>query len=172
MRQRSRGTTLVELLVVISVCSVIMSASGVLLHGMYRADKDTRQAIAIDASVARFSLQFRRDSHVADEVSVVNEAGGKTAGIVFRAAGQPSTEYRWQGTDVARTVKESDKIVHRDSFRFGPGTSVTWQLPPSGSRLVAVQISRVPRRGVKMDSILQQRIEAVIGLAYAGRAQP
>ena len=172
MRQRSRGTTLVELLVVISVCSVIMSASGVLLHGMYRADKETRQAIAADASVARFSLQLRRDAHASDEVSLVTEASGKTGGIMFRAAGQPSTEYRWQGTEVVRTVKESDKTVHRDSFMFEPGTSVIWQLPPSGSPLVAVQISRLPRRGVKMDSILQQRIEAVIGLAYAGRAQP
>ena len=172
MRQRSRGTTLVELLVVISVCSVIMSASGVLLHGMYRADKETRQAIAADASVARFSLQFRRDAHASDEVSLVTEASGKTTGILFRAAGRPSTEYRWQGSEVVRTVKESDKTVHRDSFRFGPGTSVTWQLPPSGSQLVAVQISRLPRRGVKMDSMLQQHIETVIGLAHAGRAKP
>jgi type II secretory pathway pseudopilin PulG len=172
MRQRSRGTTLVELLVVITVCSVIMSASGVLLHGMYRADKETRQAIATDASVARFSLQFRRDAHAADEVSVVTETDGKTAGIMFRAAGQPSIEYRWQGTDVVRTVKESDKTVHRDSFGFAPGTSIAWQLPPARSPLVAVQISRVPRRGVKMASILQQRIEAVIGLAHNGRTEP
>jgi type II secretory pathway pseudopilin PulG len=172
MRQRSRGTTLVELLVVISVCSVIMSASGVLLHGMYRADKETRQAIATDATVARFSLQFRRDAHASDEVSLVTDTGGKTAGVMFRATGQPSTEYRWQGTEIIRTVKESDKPVHRDSFRFGVGTSVTWQLPPSGSQLVAVQISRLPRRGVKMDSLPQRRIEAVIGLAHAGRAKP
>jgi type II secretory pathway pseudopilin PulG len=171
MRQRSRGTTLVELLVVITVCSVIMSASGVLLHGMYRADKETRLAIATDASVARFALQFRRDAHAADETGRL-ETGGKTAGILFRAAGQPSIEYRWQGTNVVRTVKESDKVVHRDSFGFGPGTSIAWQLPPAGSPLVAVQISRVPRRGVKMDSLLQQRIEAVIGLAQEGRAEP
>lgn len=172
MRQRSRGTTLVELLVVISVCSVVTSASGVLLHGMYRADKETRLAIATDASVARFSLQLRRDAHAADEASLLTETGGKTAGIMFRGAGQPSIEYRWQGTDVVRTVKESEKTAHRDSFRFAPGTSITWQLPPPGSPLVAVQISRVPRRGVKMDSLPLQRIEAVIGLAHQGRTDP
>jgi type II secretory pathway pseudopilin PulG len=172
MRQRSRGTTLVELLVVITVCSVVMGASGILLHSMYRADKDTRLAIAADASVARFSLQFRRDAHAAREASRLTDAGGKTMGIVFRAGGQPSIEYRWQGTDVVRTVKESDKTVHRDSFGFAPGSSIAWQLPSSDSPLVAVRISRVPRRGVKMDSILQQRIEAVIGLTHQGRAGP
>jgi type II secretory pathway pseudopilin PulG len=163
---------LVELLVVISVCSVIMSASGVLLHGMYRADKETRQAIATDATVARFALQFRRDAHASDEASLVTDTGGKTAGVMFRAAGRPSTEYRWQGTEIIRTVKESDKNVHRDSFRFLLGTSVAWQLPPSGSQVVAVQISRLPRRGVKMDSLPQRRIEAIIGLAHGGRAKP
>jgi type II secretory pathway component PulJ len=172
MRQQSRGTTLVELLVVISVCSVVMSASGVLLHSIYRADKETRLAIATDASVARFSLQFRRDAHAADAASLLTNAGGKTTGIVFRRAGQPSIEYCWQGTDAVRSVKELDKVMHRDSFRFGPGTSVTWQLPSSGSPQVAVQISRVPRRGVKMDSLPQQRIETAIGLAHEGRAEP
>ncbi len=169
MRQRPRGTTLVELLVVITVCSAVMSASGVLLHGMYRADKDTRLAIAADASVARFSLQFRRDSHAAKEASLLTDGGGKTTGIVLRAAGQPAIEYRWHGTDVVRTVKESDKTTHRDSFRFASGSSVAWHLPSSDSSRVAVQISRVPRRGAKMAPLPQQRIEAVIGLTHEGR---
>ena len=172
MRQHSRGTTLVELLVVISVCSVVMGASGVLLHGMYRADKEVRQAITADASVARFSLQLRRDAHAADEASPMSETGGTTTGIEFRGAGQPSIEYRWQGTEAVRTVKDSDKAVHRDAFRFGPGTSVTWQLPSSGSPQVVVLISRIPHRGVKMDLLPQQRIEAVVGLAHEGRAEP
>jgi hypothetical protein len=99
----------------------------------------------------------------------LTDAGGKTMGIVFRAGGQPSIEYRWQGTDVVRTVKESDKTLHRDSFKFASGSSVDWHLATSDSSLVAVQISRVPRRGVKTAPLPQHRIEAVMALTHEGR---
>lgn len=172
MKHRSRGMTLVELLVAITVCSVLMCGSGVLLHGMYRADRETRQGIAAEAAIARFSLQFRRDAHAASHVSALPDASGKAPGIAFRGPGPQTIEYRCQGTDVVRSVRNSDKAIHRDSFRFGSGVGVTWRLPPSGSPLVAVEIWQDPPRGTKLDAILRQRVEAVVGWAYAGRTEP
>ena len=172
MTHKTRGTTLIELLVVISVCSVVMCASGVLLHGMYRADKEARLAIESAATVARLSLQFRRDAHAAGEARLLTEADGIKVGLAFGQPAGSSIEYRRQGLDVVRTAKETDKAVHRDSFRMLPGTNVAWQLEPSESSqtpVAAIQISRVVRRGVKLDPIPGQRIEAVVGLMNEGR---
>lgn len=172
MKHRSRGMTLVELLVAISVSSVIMCVCGVLLHGMYRADKETRLGIAADASVARFSLQFRRDAHAASQVSALPDADGKSPGFAFRGAGSRAVEYRWHDPELVRTVTESDQVVQRDSFRFGPAASVTWQLPPPGSPIVTVQIWQEPPRGAKLDPILRQRVEAAVGSVDEGRREP
>jgi len=171
MKRHSHGMTLVELLVAISVSSVIMCGSGVLLHGMYRADKETRLGIAADASVARFSLQFRRDAHAASQVRALPDTDGTSPGFAFRGTGSSAVEYRWQVPDLIRSVTESDQVVHRDSFRFGPGASVTWQLPPPGSPLVAVQIWQGPPRGTKLAPILRQRVEAAVGSVDEGRSE-
>jgi len=161
--------TLVELLVAITVSSVIMCGSGVLLHGMYRADKETRLGVAADASLARFALQFRRDAHASAEVMALSDAEGRTIGMAFQCPGQPAVEYRWLGTSIVRVTSESGQVIHRDAFRFRPGDRVTWQLPAAGSAIVAVQISQAPPRGTELDAIPRQRIEAAVGRLRAGR---
>ena len=175
MRTRTRGTTLIELLVVISVCSVVICASGVLLHRMYRADKEARLAMENAATVARLSLQFRRDAHAAAEARLLTEADGKVAGMAFDEPAGQSIEFRWRGSDVVRVVKQADKAVHRDSYRLPPGTKIQWQLEtptPPQTPVAVVEISRAALRGVKLDPIPGQRIEAAVGLLNEGSDTP
>ena len=172
MRQDRRGTTLVELLVIISVCSVVMCASGVLLHSMYRADKEGRLAIETGATVARLSLQFRRDAHAASEAELLNEANGKASGLAFRGPFQPTIEYRQQGWAVVRRAKQGNKVVHLDSFGLPGGTEFVWTLEVGQPSLAAIQIARPARRGVKLDAMRQQRLEAIVGIVHQRRREP
>lgn len=168
MRQYRDGTTLVELLVVISVCSVVMCASGVLLHSIYRADKESRLAIESEAAVARLSLQFRRDAHAATSAELLTEAKGTAAGMVFRGPSQLTVEYRQRGRAIVRTAKQVDKVVHMDSFTLPAGTELVWKLEAGQPSVAAIQFARAPRRGVNLPAVAQQRIEAVVGIV-AGR---
>lgn len=164
MTLNRRGTTLIELLVVISVCSVVMSASGVLLHSMYRADKEGRLAIENGSVVARLSLQFRRDAHAASVAELLKEANGDAAVLVFRGPFQPAVEYRLQGRAIVRTAKQADKVVHMDSFALPAGAELTWTLEDGQPAVVAMQIARPVRRGVKLEAMSEQRIEAAVGI--------
>ncbi|HPM84738.1 MAG TPA: prepilin-type N-terminal cleavage/methylation domain-containing protein [Candidatus Anammoximicrobium sp.] len=171
MTRNRRGTTLIEMLVIISVCSVVMGASGVLLHGMYRADKENRLQIANGSAVARLSLQFRRDAHAAGEAELLKEANGKAAGLVFRGSFQPTIEYRQQGRAIVRTAKQGDKVVHMDSFALPAGTEFNWTLEEGQPSVAAVQIARPARRGGKLDALFPQRIEAVVGIVPKERLE-
>jgi len=172
MRRDRQGTTLVELLVVISVCSVVISASGVLLHSMYRADKESRLAIESSAAVARLSLQFRRDAHAASEAELLNETNGKPVGVAFRSSLQPKIEYRQQGRAVVRTAKQADQVVHMDSFGLPAGTEFIWTLEDGRTPVAAIQIAHPARRGVRPAAMLPQRIEAVVGVVDQRSRKP
>ncbi len=172
MRQDRRGTTLVELLVIISVCSVVMCASGVLLHSMYRADKESRLAIENGAAVARLSLQFRRDAHSVSQAELLNEPNGKAAGLAFRGPFQPTIEYRQQDRAIVRRAKQADKVVHMDSFGLPAGTELVWTLEQGRPSVAVIEMARPARRGVKLDAMLEQRIEASVGIVHQRRREP
>lgn len=169
MKQSRNGTTLVELLVVISVCSVVVGVSGVLLHSIYRVDKDTRLAIESEAAVDRLSLQFRRDAHAASRAELLTVEKGAAAGVVFRGPAELTVEYRRRGRAIVRTAKSLDKVVHTDSYGLPAGTELVWKLDAGQPSVAAVQIARPPQRGVKLPAIPQQRLEAVVGLVQERR---
>ena len=169
MRQSRGGTTMIELLVVISVCSVVVCVSGVLLHGIYRTDKESRLAIESDAAVSRLSLQFRRDAHAATSAGVLTEAKGTPAGMVFRGPSQLTVEYRPRGRAIVRTAKQADEVLHMDSFSLPAGTELVWKLEEGQPSVAAIQIARAPRRGVNLPAVGQQRIEAVVGIVAERR---
>ena len=172
MTGNRRGTTQIEMLVIISVCSVVMGASGVLLHGMYRAGKESRLAIEAGAAVARLSLQFRRDAHAAAEAKLLKEANDKAAGLAFRGPFQPTIEYRQQGRAIVRTAKQGDKVVHLDSFGLPAETEFSWTLDVGQPSVAAVRIARPTRRGTNLDAMFSQRIEAVVGIVRQTRGEP
>jgi len=172
MTRNRRGTTLIEMLVIISVCSVVMGASGVLLHGMYRADKENRLQIANGSAIARLSLQFRRDAHAAGESELLMEANGKAAGLVFRGPFQPTIEYRQQGRAMVRTAKQGDKVVHLDSFALPAGTEFNWTLEEGQPSVAALRIARPALRGGKLDALFPQRIEAIVDIVRQTRGEP
>ncbi|HND56023.1 MAG TPA: hypothetical protein PLV92_26590 [Pirellulaceae bacterium] len=57
------GATLVELLIVMSACSVVLTTSAVLMHRVFRAHSQSQAFLASQRNGQRFAEQLRRDIH-------------------------------------------------------------------------------------------------------------
>lgn len=171
MKQVRSGITLVEMLVVISICFLVSAASGVLLHGMYRADMESRSAIESHTTMASLSLQFRRDAHTAAAAEPLTDAKGKTVGLVLQKPGNPTIEYREQGRTIVRTAKQSDKVLHMDSFCRPAGMELVWTVEQGQPPMAAIRFALTAHRGVKADAIPRQQIESAVGILHEGRGE-
>lgn len=166
MRRRTRGITLVELLVVITLVAVIISAVATCLHSMYRADRRTRESMAGQSALGRLSLQFRADAHAAADAVVKGQAAEGPSSIVFSRSTGETVEYRLDRTDVLRIVRKNEKVAHRDAFRLPRRTQVEWQEATGEEPFVSMVVQYLPESDVD-EATRHQRIEAAVGLRHS-----
>ncbi|MEX2316009.1 MAG: hypothetical protein WD669_02585 [Pirellulales bacterium] len=120
-----RAISLVELLVVLSASTVILTMSAVLVHRAMHAQSHARAFYNVERTALRLSEQFRRDVHQAATASA--SAGDRPDGVFLRlqlADGQ-SLEYGQRNGDVTRTLSQSNKVLSRDTFAFPPSIKLT-----------------------------------------------
>ena len=152
--------TLVELLVVITLVGVIISAVAVCLQSMYRADRRTRESVAGSTALARLSLRFRADAHAAADVMFKDQEPGEPPSIVFFHAAGETVEYRFEQPNVHRVVRKYVNDAHRDAFRLARRSRIEWR---GDDQFVSMVVHYLPESDI--DEVMrEQRIEAAIGL--------
>ena len=166
MKRTARGITLLELLVVIALVGVIMSAVATCLHSMYRANRRTRESMAGRSALVRLSQRFRADAHSAVDVVVKDQATAEPPSIVFSRPAGETIEYRFEQPDVQRIVRKYVKDAHRDAFRLPRRTQVEWQTAAGDEPFVSMIVHYVPESDVDKGT-RQQRIEAAVGLRHS-----
>lgn len=137
MRER-RGISLVELLVVMSLGSVLLTTSAVVLHQIMHSHGKTRNFLAASRSGLRLSEQFRSDVHRAREVTT-NQLDQD---IVLRLQlGEAKViEYSHVDGTVRRTQRDGEKTVSREEYSFPIGSHVAIH-EESSPRLLRLSIS-------------------------------
>jgi len=163
MKRKARGIALVELLVVIALVSVIISAVAICLHGMYRANQRTRESMAGRTAISRLSLGFRADAHAAAAAAVDAKTSKKPASIVFSQPAGRTVGYRFERSRVLRVVRQDGEVAHRDAFRLPRRTEIQWESAGDGKPFVSMVIDYVSESGAD-ETACQQRVEAAIGL--------
>lgn len=89
-RRPPRGVSLIELLMAMGGVSLVITSSAMLLHGVMRAQSESRRFFDDERTSARLARQFRADVHAAERIS--SAAGGTLANLEF--PGGESVEYR------------------------------------------------------------------------------
>src|SRR5690349_13873210 len=117
MRTR-RGASLVELLTVMSACTIILSMCGALIHRSMRSHADARAFFNVERAALRLSKQFRHDVHQAQGVSDSGSASDDRL-VQLKLSGGRTVEYRSGSQKVVRVLAHGGQTVSQDEFDFG-----------------------------------------------------
>jgi hypothetical protein len=173
MKARS-AISLGELLVVMSLCSVVLTMSMQIIQRAMQAHLRAKEYLSIERNVLRLSRQFRCDVHEATEASLISEnpdtglAGEAVVSLPSRDGNV--IQYRRTARGILRVVLSGEEVAAREEFRLPPSCDLRLEEAPTPRRLVLSITSgptTVPRdEGPAFDAHaipLQFHAEAVLG---------
>jgi hypothetical protein len=151
-------------MVVIAIGGIMISATGVCLHGLYRVDQQVRKTAVQRWAFQRLSLQFRTDAHAAQRASRPDDASAAVPMLRFDGPGPQRVEYRYEQGEIVRTVHEAERVVHTEAYAIGRRSVVTWRVDSSEPQTVILELAR--RSLVGRDGAIESRrlIRAAVGL--------
>lgn len=125
--RRRRGVSLVELMVAMAGVSVVVTSTGMVIHGAMRAQSASRRFFDDERTSVRLARHFRADARAATGA----QAPAGDAIVSFRLPGGRSVAYRRpEGSSrIERRERAADGTVEgpREDFSFGApfGVAVT-----------------------------------------------
>jgi len=152
------------MLAVIAIAGILISSAGICLHGMYRADKRTRDAIAGRSAISRASLLFRADAHASTGARLREQAPEVPSALVFIQPEGRTIQYHFDKQRVTRTVRLADKVAHRDAFLLSGGGRVEWRVTDDPTPIASAVILHPPEPGVTGGTVWHEQVEAAVGL--------
>jgi type II secretory pathway component PulJ len=126
-----RGVSLAELLVVMSLCSLLLTTSAVVLHRMMHSQHKTQHSLAAARNGLRLADQFRRDAHLAR--TVTTEELPENVLVKLQISDQQTAQYEHAGGIIRRLLFEGEQTVAREEYAFPAGSQVAiaaQTLPP------------------------------------------
>lgn len=140
---KKRGVTLTELLVVLSVCSVVMTISIALIQRAMHAERRSRTFFNLQRSSLRLADQFRADVRQASAIVDTTELPEGSL-LQLRTSDDQLVDYRHDAGVILRTVSRNDATVSRETFAFHPQIEAQVSHAPS-SRMVGLSITTPTR---------------------------
>ena len=137
-----RGVSLVELLLVMSAATIILTMSAGLIHRIMHAHSKAQAFVDVERTSLRLANTFRRDIHQATVAAIDSPSSPNGVFLRLQAPQNQSIEYRREQGAVLRIVQEGNRIVSREAFAFPPGTELI--VRKDEPRLVILSISSRP----------------------------
>jgi prepilin-type N-terminal cleavage/methylation domain-containing protein len=139
LRRRS-GVSLTELLVVISVASVLVGVAGMTIHRLLAAEQEVTRAARFSASMTRLSRSFRADLHAARSAELTAAAAGQPEALVATLDPGHVVRYEFDGHTATRLETNEGVPVRRESFPFAPQSQLRCLLNEAGT-LVRLELN-------------------------------
>jgi hypothetical protein len=142
---RSRGIMLLEVGVAITATAVLLYGAVFLFSSFQRIDRTARERVHYGRDLTRLVEQFRTDVHRARDIEEPGEpkAGGNRLLVRLLGDNEERTEYTLgENSQLVRVVANAKKIVERDAFDFGAGTTFSIDVRRDGASLVTLVVSR------------------------------
>lgn len=124
-----RGTTLIEMIVVLAVSSAVFGIAGSLFYTLLTGRGDGRQALERQMDQSRLAEQFRRDVHAADTGEAAAE---EVSTLKLTLHGERTVEYRYENERLLRREKQGDQLVRQESYRLDRATEVRFEVEQAG----------------------------------------
>lgn len=148
-----RAISLIELLVVMSAASVILSLSAGLIHRVMHAETKTRSVSAIERTSLRLANVFRCDVHNARQARA--EPSGLPQGVFVQLETSPGerVEYRREEQTIHRISLDGDQIIARELFVFPTEFEIVVQIEPAPLVVLTVTSPDKKRHSDNQDSV-------------------
>jgi hypothetical protein len=169
-----RAVSLLELIAVMSACTMVMTLTGTLLHRVMRIHVQSREMVRMEQSALRLANQFRRDVHQA-QASI--HAGEPLLQLTL--ADGRTVAYSRTGDRVLRVESGGAKPTWREEFLCRAENEIEVAEAGEPRRLsITIQPGRpavsqdaVPPRGRTLRAHTYVHAEAVVGsdLRFANR---
>lgn len=116
--RRRRAISLIELLAVLSGCSVVLGLTASLLHQTMRAQSHTRDFFDVERNAQRLARQFRSDVHAAaaDSIEVDAEDAGDGELLRIQLPDGQSVAYQRAAEKIIRIASQSDGPTAREEY--------------------------------------------------------
>ncbi|QDU89173.1 hypothetical protein Pla175_25600 [Pirellulimonas nuda] len=140
-----RGMSLVELMVVMTACSVVLTLSATLLHRLMHVQSQSQQLQDRERNAVRLARQLRSDAASATTVEVVEGADGPS--IALQSDRLENVEYRMADGVVHRSLALPNGGLASDTYRLGE--AAVWRVSKS---LATPRLEVIVDGGPKADS--------------------
>lgn len=139
MRVRT-GLSLVEMLVAVTLSSVVLTIVAMLLHLMLRTDRIARADAQELATINRLAEQFRRDGHLATQITVAGQDDVQR--WTFDLGDAQKVVYEMQTEAVFRIQSNGKGRQASETYSLPAGYKISIEPPtPSSPRIARLRIA-------------------------------
>lgn len=125
--RRRRGISLIELLAVLSGCSVVLGLTASLLHQTMRAQSHTRDFFDVERNAQRLARQFRSDVHAAaaDSIDDVDAEGVSNGELLrLRLPDGQTIAYQRAAEKIIRIASRADGPTAREEYALSESMEI------------------------------------------------
>jgi prepilin-type N-terminal cleavage/methylation domain-containing protein len=112
------GFSLIEMMVVISILTVMISLVGTTFHLLLRTEKLVSQSFVTERSISSLAVQFRNDVHQAETGVVTGDASTGHYLLVLGDSVSPRVRYEISPASLVRFLVDGDQVVSREDYRL------------------------------------------------------
>jgi prepilin-type N-terminal cleavage/methylation domain-containing protein len=123
----ARGVSLVEMIIVISIASIILGVVLVLMQWLLRSERDVRKTVWYGRSASRLARVFREDAHRAGKVEIVADGAESSNTMRFLVEGAHTVTYRIDEHTIDRIDRDGETELRRETFHFPPGSGIRFE---------------------------------------------
>jgi len=160
MNARRSGKTLIEMLILISLTSMVLGTVATTLIALFKTDRQVRRDVEQQTTLARLGSRFRTDAHAARTCQI-----DKTCELIWPDG--RVVRYALEGQRLSREVRNGDAVEHRDAFVLPNTAAVRFEQPADlGGRLVRLSITAKEHSDKPyLTAVRPTTIDAAIGLS-------
>ncbi len=157
-RGRPRGVTLIEMMVVVSVLSVLIGLCAVTIQLLMKVGADAHSRREAASALGRLAEQFRADAHAAESAEI-----RPPSGLRLMANRGTVIEYAARDGRVTRTQTGAGPTPRHETFDLGPdGTLAFDRRDEEGRPFLALIVGKKSRAG-RPDPPRPEEVVALIG---------
>jgi type II secretory pathway component PulJ len=145
--RRRRAISLIELLAVLSGCSVVLGLTASLLHQTMRAQSHTRDFFDVERNVQRLARQFRSDVHAAatDSIDIVDSEDAPNRELFrLQLPDGETIAYQRAAAKVIRIATQADVPTAREEYALSESMEIDVRRTDSPQRLILSNVSTPP----------------------------